>query len=59
MFMFGLFKKKSEVELLTEKREKLLKESFDLSKINRIEADKKFAEAEEIALKIELLQKQG
>jgi hypothetical protein len=57
--MFGLFKKKSEVELLTEKREKLLKESFDLSKINRIEADKKFAEAEEIALKIELLQKQG
>jgi hypothetical protein len=57
--MFGLFKKKSEVELLTKKREKLLKESFDLSKINRIEADKKFAEAEEIALKIELLQKQG
>lgn len=55
--MFGLFKKKSEVEILTEKREKLLKESFELSKINRIEADKKYAEAEEIAKRIELLQK--
>ena len=39
--MFGLFKKKTAVEKLTEKYDKLMKESFDLSKINRKASDEK------------------
>lgn len=55
--MFGLFKKKSEVEKLQEKYEKLMKEWHALSSINRSESDKKYAEAETIAKQIELLKK--
>jgi len=55
--MFGLFKKKSEVEKLTEKRAKLLEESFKLSKIDRSASDAKIAEAEEISKQIENLSK--
>ena len=43
--MFGLFKKKSELEILQEKYAKLMQESFELSKVNRAKADEKFAEA--------------
>ena len=50
--MFGLFKKKSEKEKLQEKYEKLLKESYELSKTNRKESDKKAYEADLIAKKI-------
>ena len=46
--MFGLFKKKTEVEKLNEKYDKLMKESFDLSKINRKASDEKYAEADRI-----------
>ena len=53
--MFGLFKKKSELDQLREKYKKLQKESFDLSKSNRSAADKKLAEAEEVYKKIEEL----
>ncbi|MBT8186136.1 MAG: Lacal_2735 family protein [Croceitalea sp.] len=55
--MFGLFKKKSEVEKLQEKYQKLMKEAFDLSKVNRSESDSKYAEADEIQKKIESLSK--
>jgi hypothetical protein len=51
--MFGIFKKKDPVETLRLKREKLLKESFELSKIDRKASDKKMAEAEAVALEIE------
>ncbi|MBK9734546.1 MAG: Lacal_2735 family protein [Saprospiraceae bacterium] len=51
--MFGLFKKKSERELLEEAYKKKLKEAFDLSKINRSASDVLSAEAEEILKKIE------
>lgn len=44
--MFGLFKKKTEVEKLQEKYEKLMKESFDLSTKDRRASDSKVAEAE-------------
>jgi len=54
--MFGLFKKKSEVEKLQEKYQKLMKEAFDLSKVNRSESDKKYAEADDVQKKIEALQ---
>ncbi len=43
--MFGLFKKKSELERLRERHAALLKEAFDLSKSDRSAADRKIAEA--------------
>ncbi|MGB3606777.1 MAG: Lacal_2735 family protein [Psychroserpens sp.] len=55
--MFGLFKKKSEVEKLQEKYEKLMKEWHALSTTNRGESDKKYAEAQKIQDQIEALQK--
>lgn len=57
--MFGLFKKKSEIDQLRDKYKKLQKESFDLSKTNRSESDKKLAEAEEVYKKIEALKNQS
>ncbi|UJH67096.1 Lacal_2735 family protein [Allomuricauda sp. SCSIO 65647] len=53
--MFKLFKKKSEVEKLQEKYKKLMKEAFELSKINRSDSDRIYAEADEIQKKIESL----
>ncbi len=55
--MFGLFKKKTEVEKLQEKYKKLMKEAFDLSKINRSESDHKYAEADKVQKQIEALSK--
>jgi len=55
--MFGLFKKKSKLEKLQEKYQRLMKEAFDLSKINRAESDKKYEEAEKINQEIIALQK--
>jgi len=53
--MFGLFKKKSEKEKLQKKYERLLKESYELSKTNRKESDKKAYEADLIAKEIDAL----
>ena len=53
--MFGLFKKKSKVELLFEKYGKLLKEAHDLSTSNRRQSDSKFAQASEMLKEIDLL----
>ena len=53
--MFGLFKKKTEVEKLNEKYDQLMKESFELSKINRKASDEKYAEADNIMKEIEKL----
>ncbi|WP_157811541.1 Lacal_2735 family protein [Lacinutrix sp. Bg11-31] len=50
--MFGLFKKTTEAEKLQKQYEKLLKESFNLSKSNRSASDAKMAEAEAIQDKI-------
>ena len=55
--MFGLFKKKSEVEILQKQYKKLMKEAFDLSKTNRTKSDEKTAEAEEILKQIDALKK--
>lgn len=55
--MFGLFKKKTEIEKLQEKFAKLMAESHKLSTVNRSESDKKYAEADEIAKQIERLKK--
>ncbi len=53
--MFGLFKKKTEKEVLQKKYEKLMGQWHELSSINRAESDKKYAEAEEILKQIEAL----
>lgn len=53
--MFGLFKKKTDVEKLQAYYEKLMKEYHKLSTINRSKSDEKYAEAQDIANKIEAL----
>ena len=51
--MFKLFRKKNPIAVLQKEYEILMKKSFDLSKTDRTAADKAYAEAEEIAKKIE------
>ncbi|MGB3149038.1 MAG: Lacal_2735 family protein [Maribacter sp.] len=53
--MFGLFKKKTEKEKLEEKYKKLMKEAFDLSKINRSASDSKYAEADKVQKQLDAL----
>lgn len=55
--MFGLFKKKSDVEKLQDKYKKLLAEAHSLSQRDRRAGDEKMAEAEAVAQQIEQLQK--
>jgi Family of unknown function (DUF6435) len=55
--MFGLFKKKTEEEKLEIQYKKLMKESFDLSKVNRSKSDAKAAEADEVMKQLEALRK--
>lgn len=50
--MFGLFKKKSQIEILQEKYAKLMKEAYDLSRHNRTQSDQKYAEANLISEEI-------
>tara|TARA_B100000768_G_C11237541_1_gene357929 strand:- start:464 stop:637 length:174 start_codon:yes stop_codon:yes gene_type:complete len=56
--MFGIFKKKTEVEKLQSKYKALLKEAYDLSKTNRSKSDQKTFEANEISKQIEILNQQ-
>jgi hypothetical protein len=53
--MFGIFKKKTELEKLEKRYNLLMKEWHNLSKINRSKSDKKYAEANEILKQIEQL----
>lgn len=55
--MFGLFKKKTEIEKLQERYQKLQEESYKLSTVDRAKSDLKAAEAEEVAKKIDALNK--
>ena len=57
--MFGLFKKKSPVEKLQEKYQKLMQESYDLSHSDRAASDIKRGEAEAVLDEIEKLKKEG
>ena len=50
--MFGLFKKKSEVEKLQEKHKNILEKAFQLSKSDRSASDSLYAEAAEIEKQI-------
>ena len=51
--MFGLFKKKTEKEKLTDQYQKLMKEAFELSKSNRRASDEKYAKADELQKRME------
>ena len=53
--MFKLFTKKSRVESLQKRYEKLMKEYYKLSTTSRLESDRKFAEAQQILDEIESL----
>ena len=53
--MFGLFKKRSEIESLQKKYEKLMEEAYKLSSINRSESDRKVGEADQILKQIEAI----
>lgn len=53
--MFGLFKKKSELEKLQEQYEQLMKDYHRLSTTDRTASDKAFAQADEVAKKMDAL----
>lgn len=53
--MFGLFKKKTEIEKLNEKYQKLMEESYRLSSTDRTASDQKAKEADDVIKKIESL----
>ena len=53
--MFKIFSKKSRVESLQKKYEKLMKEYYKLSTTSRLESDRKFAEAQQILDEIDSL----
>ncbi|MEQ9064479.1 MAG: Lacal_2735 family protein [Vicingaceae bacterium] len=53
--MFGLFNKKSKIEILQKRYEKLMKRSHELSTVNRAESDRVFAEAQELVTAIDAL----
>lgn len=54
--MFGLFKKKSEIEKLQEQYKKLMEEGYKLQSINRSDSDQKYLEADKILQKISALE---
>ena len=54
--MFGLFKKKSDIDKLQDSYKKLMKEAYKLQSINRSDSDKKYQEADNVLKIIEALQ---
>jgi len=54
--MFGLFKKKTEVEKHQDLYKKLMEDAYKLQSINRSESDQKYLEADIVLKKIEALQ---
>jgi len=55
--MFGLFKKKSDIDLLYEKYNKLMADAHKLMAVNRKQSDAKYAEAQDIMDQIDELEK--
>jgi hypothetical protein len=55
--MFGLFKKKSELDKLQEEYSKHMKDYHSLSTTDRTASDKAYAKAEEIGKKMDQLKK--
>lgn len=50
--MFGLFKKKSEIEKLQDQYKKLMEEAYKLQAFNRRDSDQKYLEADNILKEI-------
>ena len=55
--MFGLFSKKDKSKVLLKKYNLLIKEAYELSRINRTQSDQKTAEAEQVLKQIEEIKK--
>lgn len=54
--MFGLFKKKTELEKLQDNYKKLMEEAYKLQSVNRSDSDQKYLEADNLLKKIEAIQ---
>jgi len=54
--MFGIFKKKSDIDKLQDSYKKLMEEAYKLQSINRSDSDKKYQDADNVLKKIEALQ---
>ena len=57
--MFGLFKKKSDLEKYQDLYKKLMEEAYKLQSINRKESDQKYLEADLILKKIDNLKNEN
>lgn len=57
--MFGLFKKKSDLEKHQDLYKKLMEEAYKLQSINRKESDQKYLEADLILKKIDNLKNEN
>ena len=53
--MFGLFKKKSELDKLQDQYKKVMEEAYKLQSINRSESDAKYLAADNILKNIDAL----
>jgi hypothetical protein len=53
--MFGLFKRKTEVEKLQDRYKKLMAEWHDLSSVDRSASDAKYAEAQKVLEELDQL----
>ncbi len=56
--MFKFFGKRTETEKLQKRYQKLMKEAFELSKVNRKASDEKYAEADKLMDKIAAIEEQ-
>lgn len=54
--MFGLFKKKSEIEKMQDQYKKLMEEAYKLQAINRRDSDQKYLEADNILKEIAIFE---
>lgn len=53
--MFGLFKRKSKIDKLYDKYDRLIRESHKLSSSSRIESERKYVYAQEVLKQIEMI----
>ena len=59
MNILDFFKSRSELTVLLEKYNRLMKESHELSEIERKESDRKFVEAQEVLVNIARVEKES
>lgn len=57
MNILGFFKNRSELTILLEKYNRLMKESHELSDIDRKESNRKFVEAQEVLVNIDRVER--